>query len=134
VTVTQGRLTLPVATAQYCTVAFVESDEFRAGSYRQTRDPDGTSYQETGNVLCQINTSTADTSASAVPTQQDALFVLLDALEVSVRTDRTLGGVLSPDSNLDLLVEVLSGLTGNGTAESAVLTLNYYTVTRKATP
>lgn len=129
VTVTQGRLTTPVATPQWCTVAFVESDDIRVGNYRQTRDPDGAQYQETGNVLCQLNIATADTSATAVATQQDALFVLLDSLEASVRADRTLGSVLSLDSSLDLLVEVLSGLTGQGTAESAVVTFNYYTVT-----
>lgn len=126
VTVSQGRLVGTGQPNQYCTVGFVEGDETRAGSYRQTRDPDGTRYQETGNILSQIITRTA---ATDIPGQQDVLFAMCDAFEASVRADRTLGGVLSRDSNLDLLVEVLTNVTTGGTAESAVLTLNYYTVT-----
>lgn len=129
VDVIDGRPVQSVTADQYCTVGFVaspnNSDE-TAGSYTQVRDPDGFQYAETGTVRCQIVSTTGDTD---IPGQRTALFVLCDAFEASVRVDRTLGGVLSVTSTLDLQVEVLAAANGNGSALSAVLTLTYYTVT-----
>lgn len=127
VTVQQGRLTQTVATPMYCTVGFVAGDDERAGNYMQERDEDGFQYGETGSVLSQIVCSAMNTWD--VAGQQNALFTLCDAFEASVRTDRTLGGILSPTSTLSLAVDVLTSVTGLGTAQSAVLSLNYYTLT-----
>lgn len=129
VDVIDGRPVQDVTADQYCTVGFVTSpnnaDE-HAGSYTQTQDPDGFQYVESGTVRCQV---TSATGATDIPAQRTALFVLCNAVEGSVRADRTLGGVLAPASTLDLHVEVLAVANQSGSAVSAVLTFSYTTVT-----
>jgi hypothetical protein len=130
VTVYDGRPTVPSPPLVYCTVGYVrlaagDTDE-QAGSFTKTRDPDGFQYVEVGDIRCQINTGMVGID---MPGQRAALFALADAIEASVRADRTLGGVLSPTSTLDLSVEVLAAINSGGTAASAVLTFLYSTVT-----
>lgn len=110
--------------SDYVTVGFVDNEQ--AGSYTQTADADGFSVDETGTVRCRL---VCTTSQVDMPGTRVRLFALVDAVAASVRTDRRLGGVLSAQGTVDLVVNVESIVNPTGTATSCVFDLNYYTVT-----
>ncbi len=109
---------------QYVTVGYVEND--LAGTYSLTQDPGGFQWQETGEVRSQLVVNSGDSDLSGL---RVTLFGLADALEANVRADRTLGGTLSLRSQVTFTGEVLSVTNQQGSAQAAVLTLRYFTVT-----
>ena len=116
-------ITLDVPT-DFVTVGYVAGQV--AGNYSSVQDPNGFQWAETGDVQSQLNCATGDSDLSGVRARA---FVLADALDASVRADRTLGGVLSPAGTSELSVQVESLENAAGTAQSLLLTLHYFTVT-----
>ena len=108
----------------YITVGYVANQV--AGAYTTVQDPNGFQWAETGTVEAQLNCTTGD---SDLPGMRARVFALADALDASIRADRTLGGTLSPagTSGLDVTVDSLENSAG--TAMSLLLTLYYQTVT-----
>jgi hypothetical protein len=113
----------------YCTVGFVNAvaTDDVAGSYMTSQDPDGFQIQETGQIRCQITVQTGNVDTMSA--MRSAMFALTDALDAAIRLDRTLGGLLAPASDVSLAVDVQSIQNQGGTAQSAVFTVHYFTVT-----
>lgn len=112
------------APMRYVTVGFV-NDEVSAGSFAHERAGNGFQVQETGNVRCELVTAigTAD-----LPEMRAAAFALLDALEVAIRADQTLG-VLPAASTTSLEVDVIPTQSTSGAVQRLVFSVNYFTVT-----
>ena len=110
----------------YITVGYVANPNQVAGAYSTVQDPNGFQWAETGTVESQLNCTTGDAD---LPGMRARAFALADALDASVRADRTLGGTLSPAGTSELDVSVESLENGAGTAMSLLLTLHYQTVT-----
>lgn len=118
---------LPVtgdAPSDYVTVGYVSSDV--AGSYQTVMSPDGYQWEETGVVRSELASVSGDGDLSEV---RGRMFGLLDALDASIRADRTLGGVLSREATTELVVDVMSVQNSAGAAQSVVFTVHYFTVT-----
>lgn len=109
----------------YATVAYVPDGQ-GVGTFSKTRADDGFRWIEQGDVRNQLVSTGGD--ADIEPYSVD-VFTLADALEAEIRSNRTLDGTLSTDSNVDLTVEVVEVQNSRGTAATLVLTLSYYTVT-----
>jgi hypothetical protein len=113
----------------YCTVGYVlstNSTDDHSGSYSTTQDPSGFRIQETGEIMSQLTVQTGDVD---LPGMRGLAFSLTDALDASIRVDRTLGGVLAPESTVDLAVQPLSVQNRDGTAFSVVFNVRYFTIT-----
>jgi len=106
------------------TVGYVSDDN--AGAYTTIQDDSGFQWQESGTVRCELSCVTGDTDLASMRTR---MFGLLDSLEASIRADRTLGGVLSPQGTSELEVSVISDQGVSGAEQSAVFTLTYFTIT-----
>lgn len=104
-------------------VGFV-NDENNAGTYERSLAYDGWVWAETGEVRSTIVAQSGDADPSIA--EGDA-FVMADALADWIQADPTLGGVLSPDSEVRTAVDVLSISNARGTATELVLTLTYTT-------
>lgn len=119
----------PVATMdvplKYLAVGFV-NDENNAGTYERAPAYDGSVWAETGEVRSTIVAQAGDSDPSIA--EGDA-FAMADALDGWIRDNRTLGGVLSPDSDIRTSVDVLSISNSEGTATELVLVLTYTTTT-----
>lgn len=125
VTVFDGAPTANTLPTDFASVGYVDNDQ--AGSYQSIQDPDGCQRQETGVVRCQVACSQG--AAAGLAAVRARVFALVDALDVYIRSNRTLGGVLSPQGTSDLVVDVLSVQDENGTAMALVFSLHYFTVT-----
>ena len=109
----------------YATVGYVYGED-SAGEF--TTDTTN-SYQiaETGSVRGEfVATDGAPDALSAVRAKA---FALTDALEAAVRSDRTLGGVLSAQGTATLRVDVVPSQTTSGAMQRLSFTLDYFTVT-----
>jgi hypothetical protein len=106
-------------------VGFV-NDENTAGTYGRSPVYDGTAWSETGEVRSTIVAQTGDSDPSIA--EADA-FAMADALDAWVQSDRTLGGVLSPDCDVHTATDVLSISNARGTATELVYVLRYTTTT-----
>lgn len=118
----------PVTSAtppKYVTVGFVPPDD-HAGSYTILQAPDGFRWHESGSVRCRL--VCADGGIDLAQSRID-LFALADVFEAWIRADRTLGGVLSKDSTVDVTTDVHSDQNTNGSGQAAVFTVAYTTVT-----
>jgi len=122
VTVFAGTPTTGDSPQAYATVGYVRDGE--AGSYSQTRSDDGFRWVENGELHCQLVCTSGDMTPG---TFEASVFALIDALEANLRADRSLGGTLPPDSQVDLDVTVQQFI--QGTAATLVLTIRYLTVT-----
>ena len=56
-------------------------------------------------------------------------FTMADALDAWIQANRTLGGALSPDSDIRTSIDVLSISNARGTATELVYVLTYTTTT-----
>lgn len=112
------------AAASYVTVGYVEDDN--GGTYQQSPADDGSVYAELGEVRCQIVANSGDSDPTVT---ESAAFAIADAIEASVRADRTLGRTLSPDSTAETAVDVLSVANSKGRATALVFILRYSTIT-----
>lgn len=108
----------------WVTVGFLEGDV--AGTYTVMQDPSGFMYAEAGEVRCHLACNSGDTDLSQV---RGRAFGLANALDTAIRGDRTLGGVLPPESSVELAVDVQSVQDPKGSAQALVLTVRYTTVT-----
>jgi len=111
--------------ADYATVGYVSDSQ--AGTYSLMQDDDGFQWGETGTIRSQLTCVTGDEDGLA--DCRTRAFALMDSVETYVRSDRTLGGVISPAGTSQLDVEVVSMQSGNGSGQTVVFTLTYYTVT-----
>lgn len=110
--------------ARYVTVGYVTDDH--GGTYQQMQQYDGTVWQETGEVRSEMVAQFGDQD----PTLAEAsVFAIADALEVAIRADHTLGGLLSRDGTAESIFEVHSIANADGTATGLIHSLRYSTVT-----
>ncbi len=106
------------------TVGYVSDDN--SGNYTLNQDPSGFQWVEVGVIRSELSCVNGD---SNLATMRARMFGLLDALEESVRADRTLGGVLSPQGTAELVVDVRSVQDISGAEQSVVFCRNYTTIT-----
>lgn len=123
VTVYDSMPTTAAAPAVYCTVGYL-SDEHE-GLYKTTFAPDGVRYMEQGSVSCHL---VARTGSVDIPSMRATVFALADTFETYWRGDRKLG-VLPPDSEIGLTVDVMLTADENGTAAALAFTLDYTAIT-----
>lgn len=111
--------------ARYATVGYVFGED-GGGSF--TTDTAGNGFQivESGSVRGEI---VATTGAADLVTVRAQAFAMADALEASIRADRTLGGVLSAQGTAVLRVDVLPTQTTQGATQRLPFTVDYTTVT-----
>lgn len=109
------------APPDYVTVGYVEDDT--AGTYFVESIYDGSLWQETGTVVCQIVAQSGDANLAACRARA---FAIEQQLRDAVAADHTIG-VLSPDGTSTLTTDVLSVQNPNGSAQSLVLTYGYTT-------
>lgn len=110
---------------RYATVGYVFGED-GGGSF--TTDTAGNGFQivETGTIRGEIVATTGGPDIAAV---RAAAFAMADALEASIRADRTLGGVLSPQGTAVLRVDVLPLQTQQGATQRLPFSVEYTTVT-----
>jgi hypothetical protein len=113
------------APLKFFEVGFV-NDENNAGTYGRGAAYDGSVWSETGEVRSTITANAGDAEPSIA--EGDA-FGMADALDAWIDGDRTLGGVLSLDSEIRTSVDVISISNVNGTATELVHVLTYTTTT-----
>ena len=111
------------APAKAFEVGFV-NDENNAGTYERTPAYDGTVWSETGEVRSTIVAQSGDSDPSIA--EGDA-FTMADALDEWIQANRTLGGALSPDSDIRTSIDVLTISNARGTATELVYVLIYTT-------
>ena len=112
------------APTHYVTVGYVPGEDF-GGSYEQTRNGENGwqgALEETGTVRCQVVCWTGD---SVLSVTEDAAFALVDAWEVAVSADETLG-VLPSSSSASLAVDVEPVQNDAGSAQRLTVTLTYF--------
>jgi hypothetical protein len=113
------------AAQKYVTVGYVADDS--GGTYQRMESYDGTSWDETGDVRSQIVSQAGSLSQQA--DVEASAFAVADALDARIRSDHTLGGLLSANGTVDTTVEVHSITNGNGIATALVYVLRYTTTT-----
>jgi len=115
----------PVAgdSSSYVTVGYVDGED-SAGSFT-TDTTNGYRIEETGSVVGELVAWAGDTD---LPARQAEAFAAMDAFEVALRADRTLG-VLSPDGTARLSVDVLPAQTNAGAVQRLRFTIEYLTRT-----
>lgn len=107
---------------EYATVGFVEDDD--GGSYAVEPIYDGTMLGETGTVACQIVAQGGGTDLAPMAAR---VFAVADSLQAAIRADPTLGGLLSADATCTASVLVRTVQNTAGSAQSLVVTINYFT-------
>lgn len=112
------------APARYVTVGYVDGDN--AGTFQTQLEYDGSCRREVGEVRTQIVSQNGETDGSAAEAD---CFALADALDAWVWANRRLGGVLSPDSQVETTVEVHSISNANGSATALIHMCRYTTTT-----
>lgn len=108
----------------YLCVGFVVDDT--SGSFRQAPDPSGMATQEAGEVKCHLVSATGDTDPSYA---RNRAFAAAGALQAGLYADNTLGGLLGDDTTLSLAVDVVGVQNAEGSAQSLLLTVTYWTNT-----
>ena len=88
---------------RWVTVGWAEDDTGGStGTVRHLQMYDGATWGEEGTVLCEI---VAQSTSDPLPTVRASAFAFYDDLFAAVMADRRLGGVLSPDSSVQLECE-----------------------------
>lgn len=113
------------STPQFLSVGW-SPDAVSAGAYSKTLHPNGFEYIETGSIVSRL---VCNSTSTGLASPRALIFFLADQFEQSIRNDRTLGGVLSPDSSCDVSTEVFPVQAATGSAYGAVFTVTYLTVT-----
>lgn len=122
VTVRDGPFLAPPTDGEFCTVGAVD-DESSAGNFQQDiSDLDG-AVDEAGTVRCDVAVSTG---GDDLPAMRARAFALTDAVDLAVRADPTLGGVLGADGVVTVSGDVLPIQNASGTAVRLVLSVNYF--------
>jgi hypothetical protein len=127
VTVYDGPPVTADAPTEFCTVGYVEGEDF-GGSYEQTRNGEGAwqgALQETGTVRCELALGSGD--PADLPALEVRAFALVDAWEAWVSADETLG-VLGKASTSSLAVDVQPVQNTGGAAQRLTVTLTYLAV------
>jgi hypothetical protein len=97
-----------------------------AGTAATSEAGGGFFNDEVGQVVCQLVVNTGSTDVSAARAQ---VFALYDALDASVKADRTLGGVLQGGATSALSYEVQYVSNRQGVAVALIVTVSYQTTT-----
>lgn len=108
-------------TGDFLAVGWVNDDD-TAGSYTQEQDGSGFFLTEQGEIRCQIEASSGNSTLS---TAQAAAFALADDAVAAIGLDRTLGGLLPDGSSCDTAVTVVPQQDEDGSAQVLVLTFTY---------
>jgi hypothetical protein len=108
----------------YFTVGYV--DGVPAGTASTSEAGGGFFNDEVGQVVSQLVVNTGSTDVSAARAQ---VFALYDALDASVKADRTLGGVLQGGATSALSYEVQYVSNRQGVAVALIVTVSYQTTT-----
>ena len=109
----------------YATVGYAFPED-SGGSYETETAGNGFQVVERGFIRCEVVAATGDADLPAVRARA---FALMDSLDQSIRDDRTLGGVLSPDSTCTLSVDVVPVQSDRGAVQRIPFSLNYQTRT-----
>lgn len=109
----------------YATVGYVDGTDIN-GTYATVQEDSGFRRVETGRINSQLVCITGDIDVAGMRAKA---FGLLDKLDAYIRSDRTLGGALSPDSSCDLTVDIDSISNTNGTGQVLTFSVDYSTVT-----
>lgn len=105
----------------YVTVGYAV-DEGSAGSFSHERSGGGYQVEETGTVRCELVSLGGETDLLEV---RASAFALMDALEVAIRTDQTLG-VMPQGSTSALDVDVVPSQTNRGAQQRLPFTVRYF--------
>lgn len=108
----------------YFTVGYV--DGVPAGTAATSEAGGGFFNDEVGQVVSQLVVNSGGTDMSAARAQ---VFALYDALDASVKADRTLGGVLQGAATSALSYEVQYVSNRQGLAVALIVTVSYQTTT-----
>ncbi len=108
--------------ADYLTVGYTTADD-QGGVFTQTRNPDGSGMDESGDVRCHLACQSGDGDLATVRARA---FALTDAFDAGLRADQTLGGLLSRNAEVLLSVDVLSVQNVQGAAQSLLFTVRYW--------
>ncbi len=125
VTVFSGPPVTADAPTAYCTVGYVEGEDF-GGSYEQTRNGAGGwdgALEEIGTVRSEIVLWSGD--PADLPALETRAFALVDAWEAEVSRDERLG-VLAASSTSSLSVDVQPVQNQGGAAQRLAVTLTYF--------
>ncbi len=115
--VTQG------APSAYCTVGYV-LDEGSGGTFNQELGPVDGLREESGEVRCELVVSTGDVDIASV---RSAAGDLVDALDAALRTDQSLGGLLSHGSSVVLGADFLPVQNTSGASVRVAMSVQYFT-------
>lgn len=105
----------------YVTVGWTSTGE--SGGWEAPDETTDTMRAELGTVACELIVWGGD---EALPTYRATAFALVDALDVAIRTDETLG-VLPVSSTTSLSAEVVSAQDASGATQRLVISVNYFT-------
>lgn len=105
----------------FATVGHV-SDEPSAGTFSHERAGNGFQVEETGAVRCELVSWVGNTD---LPSVRVRAFALIDALEVAIRTDQTLG-ILPPASTSSLEVDVQPIQSTSGAQQRLAFSVRYF--------
>jgi hypothetical protein len=108
---------------EYLTVGYVAGADDPQVSLEVVPHADGTT-REAGTLACQLITAQAD-----VATARARVFDLVAPWSAWLLRDRTLGGVLLPQSTAHLLVDVALATTRSGATANALVTVTYQATT-----
>ncbi len=124
VVVYSGPPVTAAAPAAYCTVGYVEGEDF-GGTYEQTRNGTGWAgaLEETGTVRSEVVLLSGD--SADLPALETRAFALVDAWEAEVSRDERLG-VLPASSTSSLSVDVQPVQNQGGAAQRLAVTLTYF--------
>jgi hypothetical protein len=110
---------------RWVTVAWAEDDAGAAsGSPRRVQMYDGSTWGESGTVLCEI---VAQAESSDLETTATSAWQFFDVLTAAVEADRTLGKVLSPDSSIEVQGEGFPEADGTTSIFHIRVTVTYTT-------
>jgi len=112
------------APTRYATVGYVFGED--AGGDFRTDTTNAYRIEEAGSVRGEI---VATTGSADLATVRQQAFAMADALEASVRADRTLGGALSPDGLATLRFDVVPAQTQQGATQRLAFSVDYITRT-----
>lgn len=109
---------------RWVTVGYQEDeDQGPGGQFQRAQIYDGSCWQETGQVLCEITAQASDPGIAAV---RASAFQLLDVLTEAVESDLTLGGLLT---TCELVVQPWPRADANQAEQRLRLSVNYTTET-----
>jgi hypothetical protein len=93
------------------------------GDAAQTYGEDGFGLYEDGTILCDVVAQTGDVDVATMRTQA---FALVDSWNAALRADRTLGGLMNPNNNIELTVTPIPVQNNQGSAVRLLVTVSYH--------